>query len=67
MHVVADVYLALGISGAAEHVVGVKARCLVAVNTDPAAPIFQLADIGVVGDVRAIARLVAELEAVRAH
>jgi electron transfer flavoprotein alpha subunit len=59
-----DVYLALGISGAAQHVVGIKARCLVAVNTDPAAPIFQLADIGVVGDARALVQeLVAELEA----
>jgi electron transfer flavoprotein alpha subunit len=58
----------LGPDGAAQHVVGVRARSLIPVNTDRAAPIFQLADIGVVGDARAIAQaLVAELEAVGAH
>lgn len=59
-----EVYLAFGISGAMQHLVGMKgAKHIVAVNKDANAPIFQLADLGIVADVGVV--LPALIESVR--
>jgi electron transfer flavoprotein alpha subunit len=55
-----DLYLALGISGAVQHRVGMSsAKTVIAVNRDPGSPMLAMADLGVVGDAAAVAEAVA--------
>lgn len=59
-------YFAVGISGALQHVVGIDSDCIVAVNTDKNAPIFELADYGIIGSAeKVIPELIEEIKAAK--